>query len=58
MIRDQIKEDTILATKQKHNPAPKKKSKRERRMKLAVYIMIFAMVLSTITMGLTYFIYL
>lgn len=32
----------------------RKPSKRERRMKIIVYIMIIAMVLSTVTMGLAY----
>ncbi|MFD1360641.1 stressosome-associated protein Prli42 [Lentibacillus salinarum] len=33
-----------------------KKSKRERRIKVVVYIMILAMVLSSLTMGLSMFI--
>ncbi|MFD1850566.1 stressosome-associated protein Prli42 [Oceanobacillus bengalensis] len=45
-----------MATKTNTTSAPRKKSKREKRQKLIVYIMIFAMVLSTITMGLAYFI--
>ncbi|WP_152525507.1 MULTISPECIES: stressosome-associated protein Prli42 [Sediminibacillus] len=34
----------------------RKPSKRERRIKLVIYIMIIAMVLSTVTMGLSMFI--
>ncbi|GGM22265.1 hypothetical protein GCM10011351_05180 [Paraliobacillus quinghaiensis] len=35
---------------------PRKLSKRQRRNKLIIYIMIAAMVLSTLTMGLSYLI--
>lgn len=35
---------------------PRKKSKREKRMKLFVYIMVIAMLLSTFTAGLAIFI--
>ncbi|GGA67966.1 stressosome-associated protein Prli42 [Ornithinibacillus halotolerans] len=45
-----------MSAKNTNNVAPRRKSKRERRMKIAIYIMIFAMVISTITMGLAYFI--
>ncbi|WP_158591721.1 stressosome-associated protein Prli42 [Oceanobacillus halophilus] len=46
-----------MATKAKsHNTQPRKRSKREKRQKLVIYIMIIAMLLSTITMGLAYFI--
>jgi hypothetical protein len=46
-----------MAAKQSIKPtnhAPRRKSKRERRMRLAVYIMIIAMVVSTITYGLAF----
>lgn len=45
-----------MSANQTTKPVPKRKSKRERRMKLAVYIMIIAMVVSTITYGLAMFI--
>jgi len=35
--------------------APKRKSKRQRRQKIIVFIMIIAMLLSTITAGLALF---
>ncbi|WP_085991960.1 stressosome-associated protein Prli42 [Oceanobacillus senegalensis] len=44
-----------MATKANHS-APRRKSKREKKQKLAVYIMIIAMLLSSITAGLAYFI--
>ncbi|WP_156290855.1 stressosome-associated protein Prli42 [Oceanobacillus salinisoli] len=44
-----------MATNAK-NSAPRRKSKRERRQKVIIYIMIIAMLLSTITAGLAYFI--
>ncbi|MFD2133471.1 stressosome-associated protein Prli42 [Pseudogracilibacillus auburnensis] len=37
----------------KQNQAPKRKSKRERRMKFFVYLMVIAMVLSLLTAGLS-----
>ncbi|GIO28533.1 stressosome-associated protein Prli42 [Ornithinibacillus bavariensis] len=43
-----------MASKQNIKPAPRRRSKRERRMRLAVYIMIIAMVVSTITYGLAF----
>ncbi|WP_245976771.1 stressosome-associated protein Prli42 [Oceanobacillus arenosus] len=45
-----------MATKQNTQQLPRKKSKREKRQKLVVYIMIIAMLISTITAGLAYFI--
>ncbi|RLL48135.1 DUF4044 domain-containing protein [Oceanobacillus piezotolerans] len=45
-------------TSNKNNHMTKRQSKRAKRQKLIVYIMILAMVLSTITAGLAYFIYL
>jgi len=36
----------------KQNQAPKRKSKRERRMKLIVYLMVIAMILSLFTAGI------
>jgi hypothetical protein len=51
-----FKEDLRMATKETTKPAPRRKSKRERRMKLAIYIMIAAMVVSTITYGLALFV--
>ncbi|WP_157037633.1 stressosome-associated protein Prli42 [Ornithinibacillus californiensis] len=45
-----------MSAKQTTKPAPKRKSKRDRRMKIAIYIMIFAMVVSTITYGLALFV--
>ncbi|TGB04373.1 DUF4044 domain-containing protein [Halobacillus salinus] len=33
----------------------KKRSKRERRMKVVIYLMILSMVLSSLLMGATYF---
>ncbi|HEX6594390.1 MAG TPA: stressosome-associated protein Prli42 [Bacillota bacterium] len=44
-----------MSTKQTKKSVPRKKSKRERRVKLMVYVMIIAMVLSSITTGLVYF---
>lgn len=41
-----------MSTKQQKSYT-KKPSKRERRMKVIVYLMILAMVLSTVTMGLS-----
>jgi len=35
-----------------NHPTKKKQSKRDRRMKLAVYIMIIAMLLTSITAGI------
>lgn len=42
-----------MAKKTANVQAPRKTSKRERRMKIIIYIMILAMVLSTLTMGLS-----
>ncbi|UFT97704.1 stressosome-associated protein Prli42 [Radiobacillus kanasensis] len=39
-----------------HQNQPRKLSKRERRMKVIIYIMIIAMVLSSLTAGLALFI--
>lgn len=41
-----------MSAKQQRKPLQKKKSKRDRRIKIIIYIMIIAMVLSTLTMGL------
>ncbi|MEN2766047.1 stressosome-associated protein Prli42 [Ornithinibacillus xuwenensis] len=45
-----------MSAKQNNKPVPRRKSKREKRMKAAIYVMIFAMVVSTITYGLSLFI--
>ncbi|MEI3611773.1 stressosome-associated protein Prli42 [Pseudogracilibacillus sp. SO30301A] len=37
----------------KQNQAPRRKSKRERRMKFFIYLMVLAMLLSLITAGLS-----
>jgi len=37
----------------KQNQAPKRKSKRERRMKIFIYLMVIAMLLSLFTAGLS-----
>ena len=39
----------------KQNYAPKRKSKRERRVKFVVYLMIIAMILSLFTTGVALF---
>ncbi|WP_139177906.1 stressosome-associated protein Prli42 [Oceanobacillus limi] len=44
-----------MATKQSSTPAPRKKSKRERRVKIIVWIMIISMLLSSLTAGLVMF---
>ncbi|MFD2045942.1 stressosome-associated protein Prli42 [Ornithinibacillus salinisoli] len=44
-----------MATNQSSKPMPRKKSKRERRVKFIVYIMIIAMLLSSLTAGLVMF---
>ncbi|WP_404452951.1 stressosome-associated protein Prli42 [Virgibacillus necropolis] len=38
------------------NNAPRKASKRDRRLKIVIYIMILAMVLTTVTTGLALFV--
>ncbi|WP_199868526.1 stressosome-associated protein Prli42 [Virgibacillus senegalensis] len=45
-----------MAKKHTEQTVQRKPSKRERRIKLVIYIMIVAMVLSTLTMGLSMFI--
>ena len=40
--------------KQKNKHIPKRKSKRERRMKIAIYVMVIAMILSLFTSGLAF----
>ncbi|MFC4022851.1 stressosome-associated protein Prli42 [Oceanobacillus longus] len=45
-----------MATNVNHKSAPRKRSKRERRNKIIVYIMIIAMLLSTLTAGLAFLI--
>ncbi|MEC5422315.1 stressosome-associated protein Prli42 [Virgibacillus sp. C22-A2] len=45
-----------MAAKQKQYSAPRKSSKRERRIKVIIYIMILAMVLSSLTAGLAFLI--
>ncbi|WP_158633983.1 stressosome-associated protein Prli42 [Radiobacillus deserti] len=40
----------------KHQNQPRKLSKRERRMKVIIYIMIIAMILSSLSAGLALFI--
>ncbi|MUK87192.1 DUF4044 domain-containing protein [Ornithinibacillus sp. L9] len=45
-----------MATKQTNKPMPRKKSKRERNVKIIVWIMIIAMLLSSLTAGLVLFI--
>ncbi|MEQ6387986.1 stressosome-associated protein Prli42 [Bacillaceae bacterium S4-13-58] len=45
-----------MAKVNKHqHTAPKKKSKRERRQKVIVYLMIISMVLSTLVAGASFF---
>ncbi|WP_245835731.1 stressosome-associated protein Prli42 [Virgibacillus ndiopensis] len=44
-----------MAAKQIKQQAPRKRSKRERRLKIVIYIMILAMVLSSLTTGLVMF---
>jgi len=39
----------------KQNNVPKRKSKRERRMKFVIYLMVIAMVLSLLTTGVAFF---
>jgi len=51
-----FKEDLQMAANQTTKPAPRRKSKRERRMKMAIYIMIIAMIVSFITYGLALFV--
>lgn len=41
-----------MAKKQTKNVAPRRKSKRERRMKIAIYFMVAAMLLSLLTAGI------
>ncbi|HLR41157.1 MAG TPA: stressosome-associated protein Prli42 [Virgibacillus sp.] len=43
-----------MASKQNRKTAPKRKSKRERRLRLVIYLMIIAMVLSSLTAGLSF----
>lgn len=43
-----------MATKQRQKMTTKRKSKRERGIKVVVYLMILAMVLSSLTAGLAY----
>ncbi|WP_249871939.1 stressosome-associated protein Prli42 [Oceanobacillus saliphilus] len=45
-----------MATNVNHKSAPKKRSKRERRNKIIIYIMIILMLVSTLTYGLAFFI--
>jgi len=42
--------------KQKQKHVPRRKSKREKRMKIAIYVMVAAMLLSLFTSGLAFFI--
>jgi len=42
-----------LTVTKKQNQAPKRKSKRERRMKFFIYLMVIAMLLSLFTAGLS-----
>lgn len=45
-----------MSTKNKKNKhVPKRKSKRDRRMKVAIYVMVIAMLLSLFTSGLAFF---
>jgi len=37
----------------KQNQAPRRKSKRERRVKFVIYLMVIAMILSLFTVGLS-----
>ncbi|GAA0602883.1 hypothetical protein GCM10009001_19890 [Virgibacillus siamensis] len=41
-----------MANQQTKTQAPRKKSKRDRRMKIIIYLMIIAMFLSSLTAGL------
>ncbi|WP_157052488.1 stressosome-associated protein Prli42 [Ornithinibacillus contaminans] len=45
-----------MSAKKTTKPVVRRKSKREKRMKLIIYIMIFAMVISTLTYGLAFII--
>ncbi|UJL44787.1 stressosome-associated protein Prli42 [Virgibacillus sp. NKC19-16] len=45
-----------MATKQRNQQTKRKPSKRERRAKVLIYIMILAMLLSSLTAGLAMFI--
>ncbi|WP_165767882.1 stressosome-associated protein Prli42 [Virgibacillus indicus] len=45
-----------MSVKQNAKAAPRKRSKRERRNRLVIYIMIIAMLLSSLTAGLAMFI--
>lgn len=45
-----------MTTNQKQKQVTKKLSKRERRLRVVIYIMIIAMVLSSLTAGLAMFI--
>lgn len=50
-----LKGDLRLANKQANKPGQRKKSKRERRVKFVVFLMIIAMLLSSLTTGLVMF---
>ncbi|MDC3415451.1 stressosome-associated protein Prli42 [Aquibacillus salsiterrae] len=45
-----------MATNKNNQPVKRKPSKRERRMKIIVYVMVILMILSTFTYGLAMFI--
>lgn len=45
-----------MANNQTKTHAPRKTSKRDRRLKIVIYIMILAMVLTTVTTGLALFV--
>lgn len=47
---------SLMAANTNYNSAPRKKSKRERRNKIIVYIMIILMLVSTFTAGLAFII--
>lgn len=54
IVTDRLEGGIVMANKQTTEVAPKKLSKRARRNRLIVYIMIIAMLLSSLTAGLAY----
>lgn len=53
-VVDRIEGGNYVVNKQTNEVVPKKLSKRARRNRLIVYIMIIAMLLSSLTAGLAY----
>lgn len=54
IVTDRFEGGNVVAKKQTTEVAPRKLSKRARRNRLIVYIMIIAMLLSSLTAGLAY----